>query len=255
VHAQTCAVYELLDELRQRHPGVEIESCASGGARVDLGILARTDRVWPSDTNDALERQIIQRWTGQLLPPELIGAHIGPPKAHTTGRTHSLSFRVATALFGHLGIEWDITTATTEEIEGLREAIDGYKRLRHLLHGGDVVRGDHVDPAVYVHGVVAPDRTEAVFAFVQLASPVTEMPGPIRLIGLDLECDYRVTPLLLAGGPQAHEIRSAPWLTEGGVTVSGRVLEVVGLQMPILLPEHALLLHLVAEPTGADTPA
>ena len=55
--------YRLLDELRAAHPGLEIESCASGGARVDLGILARTDRVWASDTNDALERQRIQRWT------------------------------------------------------------------------------------------------------------------------------------------------------------------------------------------------
>jgi alpha-galactosidase len=68
VHAQTLAVYRLLDELRARHPGVEIESCSSGGARVDLGILARIDRVWGSDSNDALERQHIQRWTALLLP-------------------------------------------------------------------------------------------------------------------------------------------------------------------------------------------
>ena len=107
VHGQTLAVYRLLDELRARHPGVEIESCASGGARVDLGILARTDRVWASDTNDALERQTIQRWTQLLLPPELVGSHVGPPRSHTTGRTHDLSFRGATALFGHFGIEWD----------------------------------------------------------------------------------------------------------------------------------------------------
>jgi alpha-galactosidase len=48
VHAQTAAVYRLLDELRARHPGLEIESCSSGGARADLGVLARTDRVWTS---------------------------------------------------------------------------------------------------------------------------------------------------------------------------------------------------------------
>ena len=30
----------------RRHPGLEIESCSSGGARVDLGVLERTDRVW-----------------------------------------------------------------------------------------------------------------------------------------------------------------------------------------------------------------
>jgi alpha-galactosidase len=39
IHAQTMALYELLRQVRQRHPLVEIESCASGGARVDFGIL------------------------------------------------------------------------------------------------------------------------------------------------------------------------------------------------------------------------
>ncbi|BAS16127.1 alpha-galactosidase [Arthrobacter sp. Hiyo8] len=79
VHAQTLAAYRLFDELRKAHPGVEIESCSSGGARVDLGILERTDRIWGSDCNDALERQTIQRWTGVVVPPELVGGHIGPP--------------------------------------------------------------------------------------------------------------------------------------------------------------------------------
>ncbi|HKT56480.1 MAG TPA: alpha-galactosidase, partial [Microbacterium sp.] len=86
VHAQTEALYRLLDALRAAHPDVEIESCASGGGRVDLGILQRTDRVWTSDCNDALERQSIQRWTQAVLPPELVGAHVGPTRSHTTGR-------------------------------------------------------------------------------------------------------------------------------------------------------------------------
>ncbi|HEX4811446.1 MAG TPA: alpha-galactosidase [Nonomuraea sp.] len=77
VHAQTAATYRLLDELRRRHPALEIESCSSGGARVDYGVLARTDRVWTSDSNDALDRQAIQRWTGLLVPPERMGAHVG----------------------------------------------------------------------------------------------------------------------------------------------------------------------------------
>jgi len=33
----------------------------------DLGILAVTDRVWASDSNDPVERQDIQRWTQLLL--------------------------------------------------------------------------------------------------------------------------------------------------------------------------------------------
>ena len=246
VHAQTLAVYRLLDELRRRHPGVEIESCASGGGRVDLGILARTDRVWASDTNDALERQHIQRWTQLLVPPELVGSHVGPPRSHTTGRTHDLGFRVATALFGHFGIEWDIASASEEEQQALAEAIAVYKRLRPLLHGGQVVRADHPNPAAYLHGVVAPDRAEALFAYVQLTASAFETPGLARLPGLDPDRAYRVTPLAVAGEPETKQAVAPRWTEAGGVTLGGRALGEVGLPLPVLRPEQALLLHLTS---------
>jgi alpha-galactosidase len=246
VRAQTLAAYALLDELRRRHPGVEVESCASGGGRVDLRILARTDRVWPSDTIDALDRQSIQRWTAQLVPPELVGAHVGPPRAHLTGRAHHLSFRLATALFWHLGIEWDLTAASPAELADLAAGVAFHKQVRGLLHGGDVVRADHPDPAALVHGCVAPDRGEALFAYVQLATPGPEVPAPMRLPGLADDARYRVVPVPLAGGPQVLQARPPAWLAAGGAVLSGRVLAAVGLAPPVLRPEQALVLHLTA---------
>jgi alpha-galactosidase len=242
-HAQTLAIYRLLDELRARHPDVEIESCASGGARVDLGILARTDRVWASDTNDALERQHIQLWTQLLLPPELVGSHVGPMEAHTTGRRHSLSFRAATALFGHFGIEWDIASASAEERDALAAAIAVYRDLRPLLHGGEVVRADHADPSALLHGVVAPDRSEAVFAYVQLTASTLATPGVARLPGLDPDRAYRVEPIMVAGPPRTSQIRPPPWYADGGVTVTGRLAAEAGVQLPLLTPEQALVLR------------
>jgi alpha-galactosidase len=235
VHAQTLAVYTLLDDLRARHPRVEIESCSSGGARVDLGILERTDRVWASDTNDALERQAIQRWTQLLLPPELIGSHVGPPRAHTTHRTQDLSFRVATALFGHFGFEWDITTADPAELEC---AVAVYKRHRALIHSGEVVRADHPDPSALVHGVVGDG--EALFAFVQLTTSALETPGAVRLPGLA----GRVRVTALNRPATAHD-QPPPWL-ESPIALSGEQLGRVGLQMPVLHPEQALLLEVRA---------
>ena len=75
---------------RRRHPGLEIESCASGGARVDLGILDRTDRIWTSDSLDPLERLANQRYTGLVVPPELMGMHLTSPVVHSSGRTVAL---------------------------------------------------------------------------------------------------------------------------------------------------------------------
>ena len=66
VHQQTLALYRLIDRIKAAHPGLEIESCSSGGARVDYGVLAHTDRVWTSDSNDALDRLEIQRGCSSL---------------------------------------------------------------------------------------------------------------------------------------------------------------------------------------------
>ena len=242
VHVQTLAVYRLLDELRARHPKLEIESCSSGGGRIDLGILERTDRVWTSDCIDALERQRIQRWTGLLLPPELLGSHVGAPEAHTTGRTHTLGFRAGTALFGHFGIEWDLTSASEEDRAALAEWIALYKRLRPLLHEGTVVRGDHEDPALWVHGVVAQDRSRAVYALAQVATSVQSPPGRVALPGLAPEARYRVTPL-----PPGDRLRGAAsntlaWWGEG-VTLPGVVLGDLGVRAPIQHPERLVLLQ------------
>jgi alpha-galactosidase len=247
VHAQTRATYGLLDELRAANPGLEIESCASGGGRVDLGILQRTDRVWASDTNDALERQGIQRYTQLLLPPELIGTHVGPPRSHTTGRTHDLSFRGGTALWGHMGVEWDLTTASPDELDELAAWITVHKQLRPLLHRGSVVNGDHPDPHVQVHGVVAPDLGDAVYALVAVGRSVTWPPGPARLPGLDPNRRYRVRlqpPSVDTGGGWPG---LPPWCADGaGVVLTGRSLAVAGLQVPPMHPEHLFLVRATA---------
>jgi alpha-galactosidase len=246
VHDQTLALYRLLDELRARHPDLEIETCSSGGARVDLGVLARTDRIWASDCNDALERQSIQRWTGLLVPPELVGAHVGPPVAHTTGRALELSFRCATALFGHAGMEWDVTTCTPEEVRQLQGWAALYKELRGLLHSGTVVRADHPDPAAFVHGVVAEDGGEAAFCYVQLVTSPDAQPGRLRFPGLDPDRRYEVVVRTEGGAAWGVGSTPVPWIARGRTRATGAVLERVGLPAPHVNPAQAVVLHLRA---------
>lgn len=241
-HAQTLSLYRLLDELRERHPMVEIESCSSGGARIDHEILKRTERVWTSDCNDALERQTIQRGASMLVPPELMGAHIGPERSHTTGRRHDLAFRAATALFGHLGVEWNLLSLTDDELDALAEVIALHRRLRPLLHTGDVVRFD-TEPASLAHGVYAPDRSEAIVSFAQLTTAISLTPPPLLLPGLDPERVYRIEHLALPG-TRLGPARTTPAWWRTGIELTGAALAVTGLQLPSLHPESALLLHL-----------
>jgi alpha-galactosidase len=244
-HEQTLAAYRLFDELRRRHPHLEIESCSSGGARVDLGILARTDRIWTSDTNDALERQTIQRWTELLVPPELVGAHVGPTLSHSTGRVHDIGFRAITAMFGHFGIEWDVRQATDEERDRLAAAIGVYKAQRGLIATGRMVRMDSPDPALQVTGVVAGDGSRALFSVAALTTSANEVPVPVRFGGLDPDRSYRVE-LALPPGPHASNGRAGVAWTESSPVVPGRVLTELGLPMPVLNPEQALLITLTA---------
>ncbi|MFC3492553.1 alpha-galactosidase [Glycomyces rhizosphaerae] len=245
-HPQTLAAYRLIDRLKADHPGLEIESCSSGGARTDLGILARTDRVWASDSNDPVERQDIQRWTELVLPPELIGAHVGPSPAHSSGRTTALAYRIATSMQGSAGFEWDLLSCTEEETEQITAFAALYKELRGLLHTGTVVHPDVMDPALRVRGVVAADRSQAVFTVATVASLEDALPERLRLDGLDPERRYT---LRVRGeiGSAKHGWTTPPWLGKDPVQVSGRVLAEVGLQLPGLWPVQAVMFHLTAD--------
>ena len=242
VRRQTQAIYRLFAELKKRHPGLEIESCASGGARIDLGVIDYVDRFWTSDNNDALERQTIQRWTSQVIPPEMLGTHIGPTHGHQTGRTLELSMRAITALFGHAGIEWNITQATAEERSNLATWAKYYKDNRALLHSGKSVRIDYPDEHGYLYGVVSADTKKSIFAYVQLTPTVTIHPASLKFAGLDAAANYLVKAVYPAGKPRFMLITPPQWMD--GITMSGSALATVGVSAPILAPANAVLIEI-----------
>jgi len=242
VRRQTQAIYRLFAELKTRHPGLEIESCASGGARIDLGVIDYVDRFWTSDNNDALERQTIQRWTSQVIPPEMLGTHIGPTHGHQTGRTLELSMRAITALFGHAGIEWNITQATPEERANLTTWAKYYKDNRALLHSGKSVRIDYPDEHGYLHGVISADTKKSIFAYVQLTPTVTIHPASLKFAGLDAAANYSVKAVYPAGKPRFMLITPPQWMD--GITMSGSALATIGVSAPILAPANAVLIEI-----------
>lgn len=245
VHEQTLATYRLIDELKAAHPGLEIESCSSGGARTDLGILSRTDRVWASDSNDPVERQDIQRWTQLLLPPEIVGGHVGPTEAHSSGRTTTLPFRMATSLMGSAGFEWNLLDCRDDELAAITAWAQLYKDVRHVIRQGTVVHSDVVDPALRVTGFVLPDGSEALFSIATVAAMEDAVPERVRLIGLDPRIRYR---LRLREEASIHPHRATPlWMSGDGIVLTGAILGEVGVQIPVLWPAQALVLHLTAE--------
>ena len=244
ITGQTQAVYRLFDEIRARHPLVEIESCASGGGRIDFEVLKRTHRFWTSDNNDALERQQIQRGMSYFFPPEVMGSHIGSAHCHSTARSHSIAFRGLTALFGHMGVELDPVKEGAEEQAGFAHFIALHKQLRPLLHSGKVVRIDHHDPAMMINGVIATDQTEAVFLISQQAMPTYSLSGSFRLPGLQADKNYRLSVLEKPARFDGGVMKTQPqWLTQNETILSGEWLAKIGIALPVMDPESAVLLQ------------
>ena len=245
--AQVGALYALLDRVRHAHPYVEIESCSSGGARADMGVLAHSDRVWTSDSNDALDRQVIQRGASFFLPLEVLGCHVGPAKCHVTGRRLSMEMRAATALMGHMGLELNLLTERTADLDVLKNAIDLHKKHRALLHNGDVFRLDSA-PQLIASGVIARDKSEAIYSVAYVASDAKVLPGRFQFTGLDPQRSYRLQLIWPSDwqaikGPSAIETLD---LNGEGAIFSGAALVHGGLQLPHAFPETCLLFYVAA---------
>ena len=245
---QTLAVYRLIDRLRAAHPRVEIESCASGGGRADYEMLKRADRIWTSDCNDPIERQSIQRAFSIFFPPEVMGAHVGPAASHTTARTASLDLRAMTAFFGHLGIEADVRAFSAPEIEALTRAVALHKAHRATLHGGRLVRQESPDPGALAFMVLG--GAEALASIAQVETPPHAAPTPLRLVGLEADARYAVRLLNPPSRPRAS-MKATPGLVRGEtLTASGRLIEHIGLPLPILRAGEIAVFHLVRLEAG-----
>ncbi len=243
---QVHALYALIDRLLSAFPSLEIESCASGGARVDYGILERTHRFWVSDSNDAVERLRIQRGFSHFFPPEIMGAHVGPTWSHTSGRGLSIGFRALAAMPGHFGIEADLTKMSDDDIEVLTEAIERHKADRDIWHQGRYSRLQTVDPGLTGVMAISSDQRHARLVMAQSDRPEASLPPRLRLPGLINDRPYRITLQYASENLDRANRHFDGALWTGGLTLSGEMLAAVGLCLPIFYAQTALAIAIDA---------
>jgi alpha-galactosidase len=232
--AQSRGIYDLLARLRAAHPGVEIESCASGGGRIDAGILAHTHRVWLSDSNDALERLRMQHEAALFLPAAITGAHVGPRQSHTSGRILPMSFRAWVAAQRHMGFEMDLRELTEDEALTLARVTAWWKANRDWMHAGTILRLDSDDPAVTAELQLAVDGQRFVVFAGQAEASAQILPRPLRLAGLDPDARYEIR---LANPEDAPKQSRGPNAVKSGpLTLSGRALMTRGINLPVAWP-------------------
>lgn len=233
--AQTRGSYALIDRLRAAFPRVEIESCASGGGRIDFGILKRTHRVWLSDSNDALERLKMQHNAAIFLPMAVTGSHVGPRTCHTSGRVFDIRFRAWVAAQRHMGFEMDPRELTDDEAEVLRMVTAWWKDNRGWMTTADILRLDSPDPAVIAEEHLASDGDRFVVFAGKAETSAQIAPRPLRLTRLTRDALYRVS--LVNRGDAPDLSRGAPLLKADAMTVSGGYLMHHGVTLPWSFPE------------------
>ena len=237
------SLYALLAKLRKAFPHVVIESCASGGGRADFGILRYTDRIWPSDSNDALDRLRIQQGFSYLFPVSVMGSHVGPRKCHLTGRELSMQLRAGVAMLGHMGIECDLTQLSDDELDTLKSALATYKHWRWLTMSGDFFRLE-VDDSESACQFVAQDGSAVLVSYALLDSRRPILPRRLKLVGLEAAQAYQVEliwPVKNKFHDFCQEIISTP--------VMGEALMQWGIELPRLLPGSIITFALRAAPS------
>ena len=239
--SQTRGSYALIDRLRDEFPHVEIESCASGGGRIDFGILQRTQRVWLSDSNDALERLRIQHDAALFLPLSVTGSHVGPRHCHTSGRHLDISFRAWVAAQRHMGFEMDPRELDETETAVLTEVTSWWKHNRHWMQNADILRLDSADPAVIAEQQLAREKDRFVVFAGKAATSAQIAPRPLRLTGLDPATMYRID---LINRNTLHRLsRGTTALKSTNLEVSGAYLMRHGVTLPWSFPDRMWVLE------------
>ena len=189
-------LYDVLAQLRAKHPKLEIESCSGGGGRVDLGILRYTDEVWPSDNTDALDRLTIQDGFTHAYSPLTMAAWVTDVPNFLDRRVIPLKFRFLSSMQGALGIGSNLLKWTPEETETATNLTTFYKSVRTTVQEGKLYRLQAPETSESSQvDYVAQDGSQAVL-FAYLHSQHYGVAQPlIRFRGLDPAAKYRVQPL------------------------------------------------------------
>lgn len=194
MHKYILGVYDLYTRLITEFPEILFESCASGGARFDPGMLYFAPQTWTSDDTDASERTKIQYGTSMVYPIVSMGSHVSAVPNHQVFRNTSLDTRANVAYFGTFGYELDLNLLTDEELEKVKKQIAFMKEYRQLIQmDGDFYRllspFEGNDTAWMV---VSQDKKEAVAGFYQRLNKVNGSWLRLKLQGLCEEMLYEV---------------------------------------------------------------
>lgn len=188
-HRYVLGVYRLYEKMIEAFPNVLFESCSSGGARFDAGMLYYAPQAWTSDNNDAMERVKIQYGTSYGYPISSMGAHVSKTINAQLNRYIPIETRANVAFFGTFGYELDLNELSEEEIELTKLHIEFMKDYREVIQFGQFYRLK----SPFEHNISSWMVTDDEYVIVGVYREINEVNAPfnrIKLKGLDPQAEY-----------------------------------------------------------------
>ncbi len=143
--AHVQGLYEVLDFLRTEFPDLIIENCASGGNRMDYGLMRRTDIAWLSDETEPSYRvRYHVNGASYPFPPEYLNTWFVPsssePLEDAVADPAMLRAQLRSRMMGAFGLSIGLADWGTELRSAVSAEIQRYKRIRPAIASGTVYR-------------------------------------------------------------------------------------------------------------------
>jgi alpha-galactosidase len=116
-----------LDRMLDRHPGLTIENCASGGMRADYAMLSRLQLQSTSDQQDYLRYAPIAAAAPATIAPEQAAIWAYPQPSFTDDE---IAFTLCTALLGRVHLSGHLDQMSPQQRGLVAAAVAVYKGLR-----------------------------------------------------------------------------------------------------------------------------
>jgi alpha-galactosidase len=118
------AQLDWLDAVLDRHPGLVIENCSSGGMRTDYALLSRMQLQSTSDQQDYLRYPPIAAAAPAAIAPEQAAVWAYPQPEFTDDE---IAFTVASAMLGRVHLSGHLDRMTPRQRELVADAVRVYK--------------------------------------------------------------------------------------------------------------------------------
>ena len=229
----------VLERIRAKYPNLLMQACASGGSRVNYGLLPYFGEFWTSDNTDAYQRIYMQWGVSSFYPAIAMASHVSADRNHQTGRRTPLKFRFDVAMSGRLGMEMQPKDMTEADKEFAKRAIKAYKEIRPIVQHGDLYRlvspYDKVGFASLMYAT--PEKDKAVFYAYRMEYLLNQVTPRVRMTGVDPQKQYKLVEMTPLKEDKKNSL--------DGKIVSGKLLMEEGIEVPFSGEYSSVVMQLI----------